>query len=126
MPPKKRNTLTVSDDILEPDPESPVTYRGLDAALNKHLNKTIDALQTTLDATTEIAKTALALVQKLEKEVSSLKEENSKLKKQCEENKESIRQSSERLEERTNRQLRKTLVFHNIAEQPNETWEDTE
>ena len=77
MPPKKRNTLTVSDDILEPDPESPVTYRGLDAAFNKHLNNTINALQTTLDATTDIAKTALALVQKLEKEVSSLKEENS-------------------------------------------------
>ena len=38
---------------------------------------------------------------------------------------EKLIQVEERLEERTNRQLRQTLVFKGIQEQKNESWEDT-
>ena len=54
--------------------DTPVTYRGLDdATLTKHLNKTIEALQTSLEATTALANNALALIAKLEKELSCCK-----------------------------------------------------
>ena len=75
MPPRPKKSNTEEDDL-----DSPVTYRGLESALNKHLNKTIEALQSSLEATTKIANDALTQVSKLEKEVAVLKEEIVKLK----------------------------------------------
>ena len=133
MPPNKPKPATrkqsatdanTSDDIENLD--SPVTYRGLDAALSRHLDKTIEALQSNLEATTAIANNALALVTKLEKELAAVKEENTKLKKLSQDNTSHIRQLEEHVEDRTNRQLRKTLVFHNIPEEPQESWAQTE
>ena len=121
MPPKPKKSTTEEDD-----PDSPVTYRGLESALNKHLNKTIEALQSSLEATTKIANNALTQVTKLEKEVAVLKEEIVKLKKNDAEQTGESKRLEENVEDRTNRQLRKTLVFHNIPEIESETWEQTE
>ena len=130
MPPKPRqgrqHSTTDGDSSVDTDLDSPVTYRGLDAALNKHLNKTIEALQSNLEATTAIANNALALVSKLEKELSALKEEHNKLKNHCQDNNSHVQLLEERIEDRTNRQLRKTLVFHNIPElSEQESWDQT-
>ena len=121
MPPKPKKSTTEEDD-----PDSPVTYRGLESALNKHLNKTIEALQSSLEATTKIANNALTQVTKLEKEVAVLKEEIVNLKKNDAEQTGESKRLEENVEDRTNRQLRKTLVFHNIPEIESETWEQTE
>ena len=121
MPPKPKKSTTEEEDL-----DSPVTYRGLESALNKHLNKKIEALQSSLEATTKIANNALTQVTKLEKEVAVLKEEIVKLKKNDAEQS----GDSKRLEENVeDRQLRKTFVFHIfhiIPEIESETWEQTE
>ena len=121
MPPKPKKSTTEEDD-----PDSPVTYRGLESELNKHLDKTIEALQSSLEATTKIANKALTQVSKLEKEVAVLKEEIVKLKKNDAEQS----GDSKRLEENVeDRQLRKTFVFHIfhiIPEIQSETLEQTE
>ena len=55
-----------------------------------------------------------------------LKEEIVKLKKNDAEQTGESKRLEEHVEDRTNRQLRKTLVFHNIPEIESETWEQTE
>ena len=72
------------------------------------------------------ANNALTQVSKLEKEVAVLKEEIVKLKKNDAEQTGDSKRLEENVEDRTNRQLRKTLVFHNIPEIESETWEQTE
>ena len=132
MPPRpkpgtgRHNSTTDGNSSDDTNLDSPVTYRGLDAALNKHLNKTIEALQSNLEATTAIANNALALVSKLEKELSALREEHNKLKNHSQDNSVNVKALEERIEDRTNRQLRKMLVFNNIPEKEHESWEDTE
>ena len=130
MPPKPKNK-SVTDNatvtaIGDGDPDAPVTYRGLEAVLSKHLDKTIEVLRSNLEATTKVANDALTLVKKLEKEIAGLKEENIKLKKNVTNESSNVKQNENRIEDRTNRQLRKTLVFHNIPELEAETWDQTE
>ena len=117
------------------DPNAPVTYAGLDAQLQSHLQKTIDALNAQLDEISLVANNALAKAEKLEAKVTALEAENELLKA----NNTKIIALEERVEERTNRQLRKTLVFRGVPEEkpiaspsagPNqkkaeETWAET-
>ena len=143
--PKQRNQLasTVSSRDNSPspntnspfDPNAPVTYAGLDAQLQSHLQKTIDALNAQLDEISLVANNALAKAEKLEAKVIALEAENELLKA----NNTNIIALEERVEERTNRQLRKTLVFRGVPEEkpiaspsagPNqkkaeETWAET-
>ena len=104
---------------------TPLTKSDLQEAfeevINKHLNPTIEQLQASLDAVSKVANNALKLVEKQAKEILSLKQEIDKLK----DVPSHINQLEERIEERTNRQLRKTLVFRGIPEKSDETWEDT-
>ena len=115
--PAKDVTIEVKD--------TPLTKSDLQEAfeevINKHLNPTIEQLQASLDAVSQVANNALKLVEKQAKEIVSLKEEIDKLKNVPS----NISQLEERIEERTNRQLRKTLVFRGIPEKADETWEDT-
>ena len=110
----------------EGDPDAPITYRGLEAVLTKHLDKTIKALRSTLEGATKIANDALILIKKLEKEIAGLKEENIKLRKNLTNETNNIKQNENKIEDRTNHQLLKTLVFHNIPELESETWDQTE
>ena len=133
------------------DPKALVTFADLDALLakhlNKHLDKTVESLQASINTVTQVANNALALVEKLEAKIKVLEESNKELSRKIDrnstENKETVklieknhtevlnrvREVEERLEERTNRQLRKTLVFRGIEEKPageaSETWEES-
>ena len=55
-----------------------------------------------------------------------MKEEHNKLKNHSQDNSVNVKALEERFEDRTNRQLRKTLVFNNIPETEQESLEDTE
>ena len=97
------------------NPDAPVTYAQLEAALNKVLGGTLTALQSSIDAISKVAENALALAQKLEARVKALEDENLNLKASIgRSEKEMSRRLTaleEKVEERTNRQLRKTLVI---------------
>ena len=135
LPDENNNDLEEDD---EDDP--PLTKSTLDQLLKKHfsqiqkgLDDTISKLQANLDSVSLIADNAIKLAEKLEKELSrcqsSIKElakENSELKKQLNTNTKNIKQIEERIEERTNRQLRKTLVFKGIEEKLPEPPEPTD
>ena len=118
----------------EHDPKSPITYSGLDSAFNKHLNPIVTALQASLDSVTLVGNNALALVEKLEERVKTLEKENKELKKNVNDNTKDIKRLEEKIEDRTNRQLRKTLVFRGVPEivrgegdaKKLESWEETE
>ena len=55
-----------------------------------------------------------------------MRKEHNKLKNHSQDNSVNVKALEERIEDRTNRQLRKTLVFNNIPETDQESWEDTE
>ena len=84
--------------------------------LKKSLNETIIKLQSDIDEIRAIADNALKLAQENEKKIDSLKQENNALKNQLADNTIHINSLEEKIESRTNRQLRKTLVFKGIPE----------
>ena len=61
----------------------------------------------------------------MSKELSALKEEQNKLN-HSQANSVNVNALEERIQDRTNRQLSKTLVFNNIPETEQESWEDSE
>ena len=109
MPPKKKTSSQSS-----PSPSKP--NAGDDCHNCQKLIQTIEQLQQTVS---EMNKR----IQSLEAEVAKSKtEDNSSLI-----TVEDLRETNERVEERTNRQLRKTLVFRGIPEQEQEkSWKETE
>ena len=72
----------------------------------------------------QIQKNAEQLEKQNEKYVE-IKNENQKLKEKLKECISDVSNLEESLEDKTNRQLRKTLIFSNIPEQPNESWDET-
>ena len=132
----KPQPITTTDTNMpetEEAPEAPVTYAQLEAALNRHLGGTLTAIQASIDAVSKVAENALALAQKLEARVRVLEDENKALKATVARNEKDLSNRitalEEKVEERTNRQLRKTLVIRGIEEkgedQPPETWEES-
>ena len=137
-PAKTNNSTTsdIDDGTADLEDNSPITKNDLHSALKLHLNPTIDKLQAQLDAVALIAENALKLAEQMEIRLKkseeaqlALKAENNELKyklktnsnhiKLIEDNVSSNQHSlEERIEDRTNRQLRKTLVFRGIPEQP--------
>ena len=115
-----------------PDPNSPVTFAAIDALLTKHFKHTLDSLNASINAVTLVANNALALVEKLEVRIKALEDANKELKAKAEKNSAEntaiykkietnhsevimrVGELEEKLEERTNCQLRKTLVFRGI------------
>ena len=132
-PPVNINPPALTMPESNENPDAPVTYAQLEAALNKVLGGTLTALQSSIDAISKVAENALALAQKLEARVKALEDENLNLKASIgRSEKEMSRRLTaleEKVEERTNRQLRKTLVIRGMeekaADQPPETWEET-
>ena len=110
--------------------EEPITKGSLKRQLENLLIKvqstieaTINKLQSSLDSVSLVANNALKLAEQLESKlkiaeikINNLTEANKELKTQsvCFHN--NLKQLEERVEERTNRQLRKTLVFRGIPE----------
>ena len=143
MPPEKRSAST---DQAESDDEPltrKVIYEVIDELFAKYysktqddLNKTISALDACIEPVTKIAENTLSKVDALEKELVTcktdsafLKSENTNRKKELTVAANRITAVEERIEERTNRQLRKTLVFKSIPYEngkKEETWEETE
>ena len=132
-PKKPSNVPSDNEDALsEPESTNPITKADLDILLKNQLkeiqasyNETIEKLQATIDRTALLAENATKRVQELENEldktkteVSVLKGENKRLKEKVNNVSSNQHSLEERIEDRTNRQLRKTLVFRGIPEQP--------
>ena len=132
-PKKPSNVPSDNEDALsEPESTNPNTKADLDILLKNQLkeiqasyNETIEKLQATIDRTALLAENATKRVQELENEldktkteVSVLKGENKRLKEKVNNVSSNQHSLEERIEDRTNRQLRKTLVFRGIPEQP--------
>ena len=116
------DAVTVTMDQLEKAVERAMN-RQLETLLNKHLNDTIESLRASLQEVTTIAKNALKLAEEQKAVIDELRANNKNVKTLAVD----VRAANERIEERTNRQLRKTLVFHGIqSEGESETWEETE
>ena len=88
----------------------------------------IESLQTELEETRNIASGALRRVEECEADLAKLQNENESLKDQITTlgHAERFKELEERLEDRTNRQFRNTLTFKGIADDPDETWAQTE
>jgi len=122
-----------SVEARDPDPDSPVTFGQLETALNKVIGGTLSSIEASIERVTSIAENALALVKKLEADVSALKTGNAALKKKVDANEKDFNTRmtalEEKVEERTNRQLRKTIVIKGVPEKPKdqtpETWEES-
>ena len=103
-----------------------VINKELESALNKHLNDTIESLRASLEEVSNIAKSALKLAEEQKAVIEDLKASKGKI----ESAPSRITDLEELIEERTNRQLRKTLVFHGISSEADnskyESWKDTE
>ena len=132
-PKKPSNVPSDNEDALsEPESTNPITKADLNILLKNQLkeiqasyNETIEKLQATIDRTALLAENATKRVQELENEldktkteVSVLKGENKRLKEKVNNVSSNQHSLEERIEDRTNRQLRKTLVFRGIPEQP--------
>lgn len=92
------------------------TLKQLESSLQKGYNKTIEKLNDTIDSLTQTLNNTKKHCEKLEQEVRQLREEKTKLASDIKAANANIRAVEERVEERTNRQLRKTLVFRGIPE----------
>ena len=94
----------------------------------KDLRGIIETLQAELEETTNIATGALRRVEECEKSIVHLQTENEDLKNEIARsaNLNRIKVLEERIEERTNRQMRNTLVFKGISDDLKETWSQTE
>ena len=95
--------------------------------LTKSLGGAISNLQDELSIIRDIAEKAMQLAEQNKKSLSNLQSENTKLKQQLVAlESERIAAIEESIEDRTNRQLRKTVIFRGIAESDKETWDQTE
>jgi len=84
--------------------------------IQKTIDETIEKLCSDIDNIKLIADNAFKLAQENQKVISQLRQENNALKNQLADNKTHINLLEEKIESRTNRQLRKTLVFKGIPE----------
>ena len=124
---KKSPQTTNAQPPAPPDGEAEeeqvrmLTQADLEAALQKCLNEnfnpTVKKLQDTLEEVTRIATNALKMVEQQKEELHKLKEDFNKMKTLPTR----ISAIEERVEERTNRQLRKTLVFKGIQPAPSDS-----
>lgn len=100
--------------------------KKLEQSLSKGLNDTIEKLESTIKSLSQSLSNAEKQCEKLSSENKELKSEISKLKMNYNSQQSKIDAIEERIEDRTNRQLRKTLVFRGIAEdKENETWDES-
>ena len=100
--------------------------KKLEQSLNKGLNDTIEKLESTIKSLSQSLSNTEKQCEKLSTENKELKSEISKLKMNSSSQQSKINAIEERIEDRTNRQLRKTLVLRGIAEdKENETWDET-
>ena len=132
MPPKNKPSTRGKGQASEPTSDSEcetngVTQQQLEIILAKHFE------QQTLELKEEIGRLSLELTQTRElaeqnqRDVERLTSENIALKDQLQAVRvNNIRPIEELIEARTNRMLRKTLVFKNIPETANESWNETE
>ena len=88
-------------------------------------NKTIESLKSQLDEVEARAINAEKKIKLLETENQKLKEVLNSTSNTANANANAINALEERIEDRTNRQLRKTMVFRGVPEKDNETWDDT-
>ena len=88
-------------------------------------NKTIESLKSQLDEVEARATNAEKKIKLLETENQKLKEVLNSTSNTANANANAINALEERIEDRTNRQLRKTMVFRGVPEKDNETWDDT-
>ena len=90
-------------------------------------NKTIESLKSQLDEVESRATNAEKKIKLLETENQKLKEALNSTSNTANANANAINALEERIEDRTNRQLRKTMVFRGVPEEDdsNETWDDT-
>lgn len=88
-------------------------------------NKTIESLKSQLDEVEARATNAEKKIKLLETENQKLKEVLNSTSNTANANANAINALEERIEDRTNRQLRKTMVFRGVPENDNETWDDT-
>ena len=133
MPPKKATTDSVSESTLKE------MFDENTSDLKKHfaeqvaiLNNEIASLKSELqsrDADITNLKTEVAAIKSINEELASsnkaLEEKVAKTEKFQSAVIESFQQLEEKLEDRTNRQLRQTIVVKGLQEKPNEKWADT-
>ena len=97
------------------------------ARFEETLLSKIDELQESLASTKSVAERALALALENKSKIDSLSSENAALQQRVSKlQSEKLKALEEQIEDRTNRQMRKSLIFKGIEESPNETWEETE
>ena len=127
---KKSSTKETEDEQQEyftKDELKTIVQELLDSQ-TADLRSIVESLQTELEETRNIATGALRRVEECEASIVKLENENESLKKELTtlENADQFKEIEERIEDRTNRQLRNTLTFKGITDDPNETWAQTE
>ena len=100
----------------------------LDEGLNRlaiDIYKRMDEIEQKVSNTFKLAQNNEKKLLSIEKKVNELSVENAKLKTIVEEQKKETDEMEENLKDRTNRQMRKTLVFKNVKEDAKESWAET-
>ena len=99
------------------------------STIQSAIRETVDELRHEfIERCEKIEQTCVILkcdVENVKKDSGEMKDKLAILEQQNESLKKYIFQLRENVEDKTNRQLRKTLTFKNIPEKPDETWEDT-
>ena len=135
MPPtrsNKKNEAAVTGE--DQDDERNITAQELENILKVQLEaqtaallSKIDELRKEVTATRDIADHALMRVEQCEGNIEILRSENLALRDRIENLQTSrIKNLEELVEERTNRQLRNTLIFKGIPEKHRESWQQSE
>ena len=124
---KKSSTKETEEEVFTKDELKTIVQELLDSQ-TADLRSIVESLQTELEETRNIATGALRRVEECEASIVKLENENESLKKELTtlENADRFKEIEDRIEDRTNRQLRNTLTFKGIADDPNETWAQTE
>ena len=137
MPPKsKRGKQPADVDACDDadSSESFVTSAELENILKEQLAlqtsslvNEINGLRKELEVTRQFAEDAIKRVEVCETTIDILKSENLVLKEKIDRTQtEKLKNIEELIEDRTNRQLRNTLVIKGVADDRKETWEQTE
>ena len=131
IPEKEENEETPIEDVNDSGTNQ-ITKALLTDLLDKQykkivteFNKTIETLKTQLDEVENRATNAEKKIKYLETENQKLKEALQAASTTASKNEQLINAVEERIEDRTNRQLRRTMVFRGVEEEENETWDDT-
>ena len=107
--------------------EKSVTLDELERILTKQFEQQTEMLKKEISRLSDELKQTSQLAEKNQQEIDRLTSENLALKEEVKSiRKNDIQELEERIENRTNRMLRKTLVFKNIPETANESWAETE